>query len=356
MKLCSINGGCNTLLPLKDFRFKKTRSAHSNVCINCERRNKTEHRKRLSKLPESEKVTYLVAQSTRLRSKHSVDIPGNIKQCGRCKIVKSISGFSVAAMNPDHLQTNCTSCVGGMYVDRQKFETPSEGSKVCQGECGELKDLTSFAINKIDPSGRKNICFICNTRIKPLPADQLAALTRASNLLRTQYGLDSSVHVKKCPDCPCPKSIENFNINRLSKDGYVARCKQHLSTVAPVTITQFKLKANYAVNFAIKTGKLVKPDACSGCMKTGGGIQGHHHDYMDVLNITWLCRACHNAWHNNHTFNMHVFNRNQTDEDLLKIIKVALPGYVSHFEIPCSDRRLCFTVNTRKVSKPDGND
>lgn len=51
------------------------------------------------------------------------------------------------------------------------------------------------------------------------------------------------------------------------------------------------------VNNAIRDGALIKPKECSKCRKTKCRIEGHHNDYDRPLDVTWLCSACHRAWH-----------------------------------------------------------
>lgn len=54
-----------------------------------------------------------------------------------------------------------------------------------------------------------------------------------------------------------------------------------------------KHRAHSAVQYALKTGKLKRPDCCSKC-----GVkckpQAHHPDYSKPLEVVWLCRKpCH---------------------------------------------------------------
>ena len=57
-----------------------------------------------------------------------------------------------------------------------------------------------------------------------------------------------------------------------------------------------KIRAQYAMNYAIATGRLTKPDVCSNCNQ-GGKIEGHHEDYDKPLEVVWLCRSCHTKLH-----------------------------------------------------------
>lgn len=53
-----------------------------------------------------------------------------------------------------------------------------------------------------------------------------------------------------------------------------------------------KARARQAVHYAVKTGKLIRPDHCSKCLKLCKP-EADHHDYTKKLDITWLCKSCH---------------------------------------------------------------
>jgi len=57
-----------------------------------------------------------------------------------------------------------------------------------------------------------------------------------------------------------------------------------------------KHEARVLVGHAVRTGQLLKPDACSKC-GSGEKIEGHHEDYSDPLDVIWLCRVCHLEHH-----------------------------------------------------------
>ncbi len=54
-------------------------------------------------------------------------------------------------------------------------------------------------------------------------------------------------------------------------------------------------KAQAAVNYAVRTGQLVK-GPCAIC-GTDKHIHAHHRDYEKPLDVTWLCAKCHHRLH-----------------------------------------------------------
>jgi hypothetical protein len=47
---------------------------------------------------------------------------------------------------------------------------------------------------------------------------------------------------------------------------------------------------------AVKAGRIVRPEACSACLKPCKP-HGHHDDYSKPYDVRWLCQQCHNAHH-----------------------------------------------------------
>lgn len=58
----------------------------------------------------------------------------------------------------------------------------------------------------------------------------------------------------------------------------------------PVLVMQ--RAAHAAVRKAIVSGALVRPDACSVCLRSRR-IDAHHPDYSKPLEVIWVCRSCH---------------------------------------------------------------
>lgn len=57
-----------------------------------------------------------------------------------------------------------------------------------------------------------------------------------------------------------------------------------------------KTLAHRAIEKAIKTNKLVKPEQCTFCKKVRR-LDAHHEDYENPLLVVWLCRDCHAKKH-----------------------------------------------------------
>lgn len=57
-----------------------------------------------------------------------------------------------------------------------------------------------------------------------------------------------------------------------------------------------KVNAKAKVERAVRKGKLVRPDECSICAKTGW-IVAHHPDYTKPLEVQWVCNSCHRKIH-----------------------------------------------------------
>ena len=53
-----------------------------------------------------------------------------------------------------------------------------------------------------------------------------------------------------------------------------------------------KIRAQSAVCYALKVGKLIRPSECSQCGKKVK-VEGHHPDHSRKLEVVWVCRTCH---------------------------------------------------------------
>lgn len=74
------------------------------------------------------------------------------------------------------------------------------------------------------------------------------------------------------------------------RDSWITRSRK------PSSRPETKQGARNRLNRAIRTGEIVRPDACEHC-GAEGHVEGHHHDYSKPFDVEWLCRTCHAAHH-----------------------------------------------------------
>ena len=123
------------------------------------------------------------------------------------------------------------------------------------------------------------------------------------------------METKQCSGCKIEKGLSNFSKNRSRKDGIQHSCKKCCreydrkyrqtnggKEVRRRACQRFdrkrqllcpeKLKSRHASRYAVKAGKLIRPDHCESCFKECKP-EGHHKDYSKPLDVDWLCQECH---------------------------------------------------------------
>ena len=146
-------------------------------------------------------------------------------------------------------------------------------------------------------------CFKCKT-VKPL-----------SEFYKHKEMADG--HLNKCKDCTKKDTKENtarnygyyreYDIKRGMLTHRVnARLKYSQTQEGRESIRKSKDKwaeenvikksAHIILGNAVRDGRIIKPDHCSICNKSGA-IHGHHDDYAYPLSVRWLCPKCHKEWH-----------------------------------------------------------
>jgi hypothetical protein len=87
-----------------------------------------------------------------------------------------------------------------------------------------------------------------------------------------------------------------------SEKGKMSHCK---SAKKHRTNNRDKAIARNAVNNAIASGILKRPDFCQRCTKHNtpfvdgrSSIQAHHPDHSNHLDVVWLCVTCHRSAEN----------------------------------------------------------
>lgn len=144
-------------------------------------------------------------------------------------------------------------------------------------KCGERKPLDDFYRHSKMADGRLGKCKECTK------AD--VNKNRAENLEyyqeydrnRFQYDLERrSLQLDQMKDWAA-KNPEKL-----------AELKKDWTTRNPE-----KIHCHYALNNAIRDGKVTKSASCQACGKSGVKTHGHHHDYTKPLDVQWLCAQCH---------------------------------------------------------------
>jgi hypothetical protein len=82
-------------------------------------------------------------------------------------------------------------------------------------------------------------------------------------------------------------------LNPVSRER-MRRCSRDSSRKRDTSSPQYK--AVVALNKAVNKDKVLRPENCSECGKSGI-IHGHHADYSKPLEVEWLCPLCHKRRH-----------------------------------------------------------
>ena len=129
--------------------------------------------------------------------------------------------------------------------------------------------------------------------------------------------------MKKCFKCGCEKPLTEFYKHAQMKDGHVNKCKdcnkadvkkhrsENLDRIRAYDRARGnrqdyeytkeyrkrfpnKSRAHSMVNNAIRGKKLFRKP-CETCGEEK--VTAHHDDYLEPLNVRWLCYAHHSQWH-----------------------------------------------------------
>ena len=137
--------------------------------------------------------------------------------------------------------------------------------KTCR-RCGEAKPLADYYRNRVMRDGALNTC-------KPCVLAQQHEYRRQSPVSRA------------------------YNLARGRTPERQARRKDYWASRRASDLTEYRRRvaANSAVAYALRTGRLTKPEQCEGCARPGP-LEGAHADYDRKLDVRWLCHPCHGAW------------------------------------------------------------
>jgi ribosomal protein S27AE len=192
----------------------------------------------------------------------------DLKLCRHCNTFKPLPDFHAKPNKSDNLASWCRACARLAGIEwrlRRKHEPLPRitvTSKRCPN-CETVLPASEFASNKATRDGLHAYCLACN---RERQADERARRGEGYREMRRRY--------------------------RATPEGRAAYLRYRYAHPT-------KHAAHKAVQLAVKEGRLVRPDTCSQC-GDGGLIDSHHDDYAQQLDVRWLCRWCHQAWHRQH--------------------------------------------------------
>lgn len=147
-----------------------------------------------------------------------------------------------------------------------------DATKLCT-KCGLAKSVYEFGKHKQQKTGLRPACKDCAKALAKKHREENPEHHRTLRGNRKEY---ISVYMKEY-------RIKN-------KEKLNQQCKDWAAKYP------WKVRAKTAVSDAIRKGVLVRPDNCEECGNTKP--EAHHDDYNKQLDVRWLCRLCHKAWHN----------------------------------------------------------
>jgi hypothetical protein len=144
-------------------------------------------------------------------------------------------------------------------------------SKPCT-KCKAVKPLSEFYFDKRVPGGHQSECKTC------------ARLTMKAYRLRPE---NRKANIERCRrwNEAHPES-ENHPRDEVRNAEYEQK-----------RIGTLQLAARRELHKALNRGDIVRPPICSQCGSAKSTMHGHHDDYSKPLDVRWLCRTCHGAFH-----------------------------------------------------------
>lgn len=149
-----------------------------------------------------------------------------------------------------------------------------EQTKTCL-VCKKIKPLSSFSMNRRKRSGVQYKCKECVSEYNKLNRAELRA--KKIDYLQTEKGIDV---------------MKKASMKHRHTSAFKETQKRYCS------LNPHKIASQRALRYAVRVGKIKRPDTCSSC-----GVrcfpEGHHWSYAKdhQLDVIWLCKKCHEETH-----------------------------------------------------------
>lgn len=192
------------------------------------------------------------------------DVSSLSKNCNQCHRALPLESFHRDKYKSDGRTARCRECATRttrrrLWSAEERAALAAQGTAPC-GKCRRILPLSAFHNNRT--RGKQHSCISC---------------AQAVATSRYQEDLDGS----RARSRAYSKKYAARQAARLEE-----RWDDHL----------FKARAHCAVQRALKSGALVRPEQCSRC-DNRHRIEAHHDDYLRPLDVLWLCARCHKARH-----------------------------------------------------------
>ncbi len=179
--------------------------------------------------------------------------------------------------------TSQSTLVRGSIMPRNPTPAPSQGQlpfglladpKRCS-RCGQEKPLDQFWVRNGVPDGRSYDCKECchKRKRKHYVKNRETELVRSAANEEKRCLLDPVYREKR------RKWRISSELKRKARLIYIAKFPE-------------RIRAQQLVQYAVRCGKLLRPDCCARCGKECKP-EGSHDDYSKPYNVEWLCKECH---------------------------------------------------------------
>ncbi len=188
-----------------------------------------------------------------------------MKTCKKCLTQKTIDSFYKLCKSRQHIgdgyQAQCTECVKAQHRAPESHSLANEAfRKRYATPEGKLKEQLK---------NQKYMSTNPNAKAKSIERNE-------------RWKLNNPERYKEL-------SLESSKRNNLTEKHKIAFSNFRSKN-------RHKHRAQSKVQYALTVGKLTKPEHCENC-NSSVSLEGHHHDYTKPLDVTWLCKSCHEAVH-----------------------------------------------------------
>jgi Recombination endonuclease VII len=164
-------------------------------------------------------------------------------------------------------------------------------------DCGELKEVAEFGLNKRMPDGLARYCKVCFRR----RSTQSYRKRMAEQGKAVREAVPVPEGFKYCPQCKEVKPVAEFGSNRAKKSGLTAYCKPcHTIVTRENKIKKFGSERNYLLQYRYGITEddfermLARQGGlCAICQVVPGTFVDHCHRTGDVRGV--LCFNCNNG-------------------------------------------------------------